>query len=62
MSQVIDRTVDHLRDLNERIAQAKTFGEALVLQGDKERLEKTLKASLNEINRFTRGWHYMPPS
>jgi hypothetical protein len=62
MTQVVDRTIDRLQDTCRRLAAAATFREALALQGDKEKLERDLKASLEEVNRFTRGWHYMPVS
>lgn len=58
---VVDRTIDMLIEMEQRLNESSTIEEAFPLYMAKRRFEEELRSVEAELNRLVKGWVWMPP-
>ena len=58
---VIDRTVDDIKELEVRVQNAGSLGEAVVLEEKKTQLKIQLQQEHLQISRLKQGWVFSQP-
>jgi hypothetical protein len=58
---VVDRTIDELLEMESKLGDSENFDDAFPLYLAKRKLEESLESMEADINRYAKGWTWMPP-